>query len=69
MILTETNGGTRLSSTRYMHYGTTTARSKFFLAPYIVIVAHLGAHLSDGPPCTQPSTVDHCGEATFNHIF
>lgn len=28
MILTETNGGTRLSSTRYMHYGTTTARIK-----------------------------------------
>lgn len=27
MLLTETNGGTRLSSTRYMHYGTVTARS------------------------------------------
>jgi hypothetical protein len=28
MILTEANGGTRLSSTRYVHYGTITARSK-----------------------------------------
>jgi len=28
MILTETNGGTRLSSTRYVHYGTITARVK-----------------------------------------
>jgi len=26
MILTETNGGTRLSSTRYVHYGTITAK-------------------------------------------
>jgi hypothetical protein len=26
MILTESNGGTRLSSTRYVHYGTITAR-------------------------------------------
>ncbi|GLB42282.1 putative glycosyl hydrolases family 16 [Lyophyllum shimeji] len=28
MILTENNGGTRLSSTRYVHYGTITARLK-----------------------------------------
>lgn len=28
MILTESNGGTRLSSTRYVHYGTITARVK-----------------------------------------
>jgi beta-glucanase (GH16 family) len=28
MILTESNGGTRLSSTRYVHYGTITARLK-----------------------------------------
>ncbi|KZP33735.1 glycoside hydrolase family 16 protein, partial [Athelia psychrophila] len=28
MILTETNGGTRLSSTRYVHYGNITARIK-----------------------------------------
>ncbi|KAF5379208.1 hypothetical protein D9615_005966 [Tricholomella constricta] len=28
MILTEANGGTRLSSTRYLHYGTVTARLK-----------------------------------------
>jgi len=28
MILTENNGGTRLSSTRYVHYGTITARVK-----------------------------------------
>lgn len=27
LLLTETNGGTRLSSTRYLHYGTVTARS------------------------------------------
>lgn len=26
MLLTETNGGTRLSSTRYVHYGKVTAR-------------------------------------------
>ena len=26
LILTETNGGTRISSTRYVHYGTITAR-------------------------------------------
>jgi hypothetical protein len=29
MILTETNGGTRLSSTRYVHYGTITARGMY----------------------------------------
>lgn len=29
MILTETNGGTRLSSTRYVHYGKITTRRKF----------------------------------------
>ncbi|KAG5636834.1 hypothetical protein H0H81_006661 [Sphagnurus paluster] len=28
MLLTQTNGGTRLSSTRYMHYGTVTATLK-----------------------------------------
>ncbi|KII87844.1 glycoside hydrolase family 16 protein [Plicaturopsis crispa FD-325 SS-3] len=28
LLLTEDNGGTRLSSTRYMHYGTVTARMK-----------------------------------------
>ncbi|RDB29724.1 putative glycosidase crf2 [Hypsizygus marmoreus] len=28
MLLTETNGGTRLSSTRYLHYGTVTAKMK-----------------------------------------
>lgn len=28
LILTETNGGTRLSSTRYVHYGTITTRRK-----------------------------------------
>ncbi|KAF9467892.1 glycoside hydrolase family 16 protein [Collybia nuda] len=28
MLLTETNGGTRLSSTRYLHYGTVTAKLK-----------------------------------------
>lgn len=28
LLLTETNGGTRISSTRYVHYGTITARSK-----------------------------------------
>ncbi|KAF9010223.1 glycoside hydrolase family 16 protein [Cyathus striatus] len=28
LILTETNGGTRLSSTRYVHYGTITAKLK-----------------------------------------
>ena len=28
LILTEANGGTRLSSTRYVHYGTITARSR-----------------------------------------
>lgn len=26
VLLTETNGGTRLSSTRYVHYGTITAK-------------------------------------------
>lgn len=31
MILTETNGGTKLSSTRYVHYGNLTARSE---SPY-----------------------------------
>ena len=30
MLLTETNGGTRLSSTRYVHYGKISARSKYF---------------------------------------
>jgi len=27
MVLTKENGGTKLSSTRYVHYGTITARS------------------------------------------
>ena len=29
MTLTEQNGGTRLSSTRYVHYGTITARRAY----------------------------------------
>lgn len=28
LLLTENNGGSRISSTRYLHYGTVTARSK-----------------------------------------
>ncbi len=32
LLLTETNGGTRLSSTRYVHYGTITARRKLLLS-------------------------------------
>ena len=34
MLLTQQNGGTRLSSTRYVHYGTITARreSKLLLS-------------------------------------
>lgn len=32
MLLTEANGGTRLSSTRYVHYGTITARRTYLLA-------------------------------------
>jgi hypothetical protein len=35
MILTETNGGTRLSSTRYVHYGTITARGKYIIVVFI----------------------------------
>ena len=31
MTLTQDNGGTRLSSTRYVHYGTITARRAFLL--------------------------------------
>lgn len=31
MLLTEENGGTRLSSTRYIHYGTITASCMYFL--------------------------------------
>lgn len=30
LLLTETNGGTRISSTRYLHYGTVSARRMFF---------------------------------------
>lgn len=29
LTLTQANGGTRVSSTRYAHYGTITTRSKF----------------------------------------
>jgi hypothetical protein len=29
MLLTQDNGGTRLSSTRYVYYGTITAQSEF----------------------------------------
>ena len=32
LILTETNGGSRLSSTRYVHYGTITAKRGFHVA-------------------------------------
>ena len=28
LLLTENNGGSRISSTRYLHYGTVTARSE-----------------------------------------
>lgn len=28
LLLTKDNGGTKISSTRYLHYGTVTARSK-----------------------------------------
>lgn len=33
MILTKENGGTRLSSTRYVHYGTITARRECIHPP------------------------------------
>lgn len=35
MLLTETNGGTRLSSTRYLHYGTVTAKCSYRGVYYI----------------------------------
>jgi hypothetical protein len=35
MILTESNGGTRLSSTRYLHYGTVTAKGTSTTASFI----------------------------------
>ena len=31
MTLTQDNGGTRLSSTRYVHYGTITTRRAYFV--------------------------------------
>jgi hypothetical protein len=31
MILTESNGGTRLSSTRYLHFGTVTTRRMYVM--------------------------------------
>ena len=40
LLLTETNGGTRLSSTRYLHYGTVTARSTSRLRLAVQCVAH-----------------------------
>lgn len=30
LILTETNGGTRISSTRFVHYGTITTTCEYF---------------------------------------
>lgn len=33
MLLTQENGGTRLSSTRYLHYGTVTAQSALKYSP------------------------------------
>jgi len=40
MLLTETNGGTRLSSTRYVHYGTITATCLSFFPVDIPIAQH-----------------------------
>ena len=36
MILTEDNGGTRISSTRYMHYGTVTANCEWLTFPVLL---------------------------------
>ena len=33
LTLTQANAGTRISSTRYMHYGTVTTRSEFGVVP------------------------------------
>lgn len=41
LLLTETNGGTRLSSTRYLHYGTITARSKPFTTCHLHYLANI----------------------------
>lgn len=43
LLLTETNGGTRISSTRYLHYGTVTARrtSPRRLRIAVLCVAHM----------------------------
>lgn len=43
LLLTESNGGTRLSSTRYIHYGTvTTRRESFALPSKISVLTDLG---------------------------
>lgn len=47
MILTETNGGTRLSSTRYVHYGNITARSESRAQPDWAPRADCGLFICD----------------------
>lgn len=39
MLLTETNGGTRLSSTRYVHYGNITAQGEHLCSFLAVLLA------------------------------
>lgn len=36
LLLTESNGGTRLSSTRYVHYGKMTARREFVSCAFLI---------------------------------
>lgn len=51
LLLTENNGGSKISSTRYIHYGTVTARSKRPVKPsseFISTASHFQSRLVDG---------------------
>ena len=46
MLLTRQNGGTRLSSTRYVHYGTITARRQSIFSDHLTHLIPHSTHIS-----------------------
>lgn len=61
LLLTQTNGGTRISSTRYVHYGKIAARSEWVLGICILEASHVPdntqSKLATGVVLLQPSSL------------
>lgn len=65
MLLTETNGGTRLSSTRYVHYGTISARIKTGHWGGVVTAFITMSDIKDEIDWEFPGAVTTSGQSNF----